>query len=129
MPELKWNEYDFIECLGVLPKIDEYETGHHFSVGKDGLNLVLSIWQYDCLFEISLSQSGKDNPFINFYLSVREEVKFINDKRGKYLSFQGCTIVSSEQPITDSINFVQGIDSNNLVMQLEVDPQIQIKFV
>lgn len=26
MPELKWNEYEFIECLGVLPEVDDYST-------------------------------------------------------------------------------------------------------
>ncbi len=26
MPQLKWNETDFLTCLEVEPRIDEYET-------------------------------------------------------------------------------------------------------
>lgn len=128
MPELKWNEHEVIECLGVLPEIEYYETGHHFKVEKDGLTLVLSIWQYDSLFEISLYQFGKDSPFINFHLYVRDEVKFINDKRGYYLSFQDCAFVSSEYPLA-SINFTSDERFKNLTMELAVEPQIKIKFI
>lgn len=129
MPGLKWNEYDFVECLGVLPEIDDYETGHHFTVKKENLTLVISIWQYDCLFEFSLFQNDFEKPFMNFYLSVREEVKFVNHKQSSYLIFRDCAIVSPKHPITDSVEFVKHIDSDNLAMELEVEPQIQIKFV
>lgn len=129
MPQLKWNEHEFIECLGVLPEVDDYETGHHFRIEKNGLILALSVWQLDSLFEFSLYQIGWEKSFLNFYLSVREEVKFVKDKRGSYLSFRDCSIVSPKQPIPESINFVRHIDSDNLVMELEVEPQIQIKFI
>jgi hypothetical protein len=129
MTELKWNEYEFIECLGVLPEVDEYETGHHFRVEKDGLLLTLSIWRYECLFELSLFQSGRENPLINFYLSVRDEARFINDKRGSYLSFGDCLIVPPWCPVTESIDFVRNGATETLTMELEVEPEIKIKFV
>jgi hypothetical protein len=104
MPELKWKEYEFIECL------------------------VVSIWQYDCLFEISLYQTSKEDSFISFHLSVRDKVVFVNDKRGSYLRFQDCSIISSNLPLTESANFYNGKSSENLIMSLEVDPQIKILF-
>lgn len=128
MSQLKWNEPDFIECLGVLPEVDDYETGHHFKVEKDGLILNLSIWQYDSLFEISLFQPEKNVPFINFHLYVRDEIKFINDKRGYYLSFRDCAFVSSEYPLS-SINFTNDERFKNLTMELSIEPQIRINFI
>ena len=129
MPELNWNEYEFVECLGVLPEVDGYETRHHFRVEQDSLTLLLSVWQYDSLFEISLYQSGNENPFISFHLAVREQVKFVNDKRGSYLSFQDCLVVSSNYKFQQIANFVRHIDVGNLNMELEVKPQIKIKFI
>lgn len=128
MPELKWNEHEVIECLGVLPKVDDYETGHHFRVEKDEIILVLSIWQYDCLVEISLYQSNKKNPLINFHISVRDEIKFINDKRGSFLRFQDCSVISSMYPLTESMKFYKMESPEFLNMALEVEPEIRIQF-
>ncbi len=44
---LVWNEYDFVECLGVLPKVEEYETSHFYKIEKDGLRLEITVFQYD----------------------------------------------------------------------------------
>jgi hypothetical protein len=38
---LVWNEYDFVECLGVLPEVGDYETSHFYKVEKEGLRLEL----------------------------------------------------------------------------------------
>jgi hypothetical protein len=43
---LVWNPYQFIECLGVLPVVEEGETSHLFRVEKDGLRLELTVFQY-----------------------------------------------------------------------------------
>lgn len=129
MPKLKWNVYDFVECLGVLPEIDDYETGHHFTIEKDDLNLVLSIWQYDGLFQISLYQSKIEIPIISFYLAVRDEVKYINDKRGSYLTFQNCSVVASDYPLAANGKFQDGNSNNFLTMELTIEPHINIRFI
>ncbi len=54
MPELVWNQYDLIECLAVLPEIDEYETGHHFTVWREDLRLLLSVYPYSADISLSL---------------------------------------------------------------------------
>ncbi len=46
MPELVWDETDFVTCLEALPTIDEYETGYHYVVEKDGLKLDLSVYPF-----------------------------------------------------------------------------------
>src|SRR5687767_13037886 len=93
MPELKWNEYEVIECLGVLPEIDDYNIGHHFKIERNGLILEMSIWQYESLIAISLYQTGNKNPFITFWFVVRDEIRYINDKRGYFLEFNNLLVV------------------------------------
>ena len=80
MPQLKWNEDDFIECLGVLPKTDEYFCSHSFVVIKDNLKLELTLWQYESLVAISLSQGNRQDAFLTLYFIVRENIKFLNEK-------------------------------------------------
>jgi len=35
MPEFIWNETDFIECLCVIPTVEEYGIAHHYRNGQD----------------------------------------------------------------------------------------------
>ncbi len=42
---LVWDQYEFIECLGVLPEVEEYETSHSFTIEKDDLRLEITIFQ------------------------------------------------------------------------------------
>ena len=56
-PMLVWNEFEFIECLEVLPEKDEeYETSHVFRVQKNGLTLLLTIYQFSG--DVYLPDSG-----------------------------------------------------------------------
>jgi hypothetical protein len=87
MPQLKWNEADFAACLEVLPTIDEYATGHHYKVEKDGLRLELSVYQYDSDIMISLYQLDNSRPLINFTITDCSGTRYVNDERGEYLEF------------------------------------------
>lgn len=41
---LAWNEYDFVECLGVLTEYEEDSQSSSYEVEKDGLRLLLTIF-------------------------------------------------------------------------------------
>lgn len=87
MSELDWNEYDFIECLGVLPRTDDYETRYIFSVLKHGLRLELVVRPFSSDIEIAIFQVEIDFPIIEFKITECSGTKFVNDKRGRYLEF------------------------------------------
>jgi len=87
MPQLKWNEVDFATCLEVLPTIDEYETGHHYTVEKDGLRLNLSVAQYASDIQISLYKLDGTRPMIKFTITNCSGTRYVNDERGEYLEF------------------------------------------
>ena len=95
MPELKWNEYDFVECLGVLSKTDEFFCSHGFTIIKDGLKVDLTLWQYESLVVISIHQESNPKPFIEFSFIVRDKIKFMNEKSISQLIFCDCVFVEN----------------------------------
>jgi hypothetical protein len=128
MPELKWNQYDFIECLGVLPEVEEYETNHFFKLEKDGLILEMTIWQYESLIAVSLIQKEAEKPFLTFFFVVRDEIKFRNDKESSYLEFIDSVIVPlrfyhlSQGDVFNKANYPTDIS-----IELWTYPQLEIK--
>ena len=130
MPELKWNDYEVIECLGVLPEIDDYSTGHHFKVEKSGLMLEMSIWQYESLIAISLYQTISEKPFITLWFVVRDKIRYINDKRGSFLEFTDFLIVKNRAYyIEEGDVFVESKFPMKLNLELTIEPEIYFRIV
>ena len=137
MAELKWNEYDFIECLGVLPEKEEFFTSHYFRLVKDELLLQMTIWRYESCVAISISKEFDEKPFVTFYFLVRDEVIFINEKESSFLRFQDCVIVSNRFWMNQEIMkpFNQRNDYSNkddfpskINFELHVYPNLEIRF-
>jgi hypothetical protein len=86
---LIWNQYEFIECLEVLPAVDEeYETNHVFRVEKDGLILILTIYQYSGDVYFDLKRDGIEEPVFRMRLIDCPGARYLSTKDGKeYLEF------------------------------------------
>jgi hypothetical protein len=66
---LVWNQYEFIECLGVVPEVnEEYETHHLFKVEKDGLRLELGVFQYAGDVYLDLYREGVEQSVFSMRL-------------------------------------------------------------
>src|SRR4051794_26018418 len=87
MPQLVWNEADFISCLEVLPKVEEYAISHQFVVEKDGLRLHVTVRQLDSDIYITLYRVGIEQPVIDFRIVQCSGTRYVNDQRGEYLEF------------------------------------------
>ncbi|HVF43797.1 MAG TPA: hypothetical protein VM936_12330 [Pyrinomonadaceae bacterium] len=88
MREFVWNRYEFIECLGVLPEVDEeFGTCHTFRVERDGLRLELSVSQYDGDVYLSLYREGVGPPVFTMGLIACEGARYVRDKLGDFLEF------------------------------------------
>jgi hypothetical protein len=87
MPQLRWDEVDFLTWLEVEPKIDEFETGHHYSVSKDGLRLELSVFQFLRDIWITVYRDGVERPVVDFRITDCSGTRYVNDPRGEYLEF------------------------------------------
>jgi hypothetical protein len=132
MPELRWNEYEVIECLGVLPEEEEFFASHYFRLIKDGLLLEMTIWQYESCIAISASKETDEKPFITLYFLVRDKVTFINEKNSAALKFQDCIVVSSRfwmyREDENKDYFDKNIFPGKLDFELHVYPGIELKF-
>ncbi len=87
MPQLIWDETEFLDCLEVEPTIDEYETGHHYTVAKDGLRLELSVFQLSSDICITVYREGIERPIVNFTITECSGTRYVNDTRGDFLEF------------------------------------------
>lgn len=79
---LVWNEYEFIECLGVVPEIEEDATAHHFKISKDGLRLELSVFQYDGDVYLDLYREGIEASIFKMHLLDCAGARYVSDKNG-----------------------------------------------
>ena len=87
---LKWNEYEFIECLGVLPQVGEDGTSHVFRVAKDGLRLELAVFQYDADVRVELYREGLEPPIFYAHIVSCPGTRYVAEKNGReYLELAG----------------------------------------
>jgi hypothetical protein len=87
MCEFVWNKYDFIECLGVLPEVDEDEDGHAFKVERDGMRLELTVFRYAGDVYLSLYREGVETPVFFMRLIWCEGARYVRDKGGDFIEF------------------------------------------
>ena len=92
MPQLKWDETDFIECLEVVPVVAEYQTQHIFTVSKRGLTLILILWQLESMVTVALHQDGRTQPITQFTLAIRGDARFQRLGGREYLEFRDCAV-------------------------------------
>jgi hypothetical protein len=128
MPQLDWDETDFLECLEVVPSIGDYEIKHTYEVNKNGLALTLIVKQLESLVQIALCQQDIDRPLIDLVLFVRGRVRYVNDKWGRYLEF-GDSIIAPDRSyrtlgVFDKTKFPHGV-----TIQLQVSPEIHLRMV
>jgi hypothetical protein len=85
--EFVWNEYEFVECLGVVPEVSEHDASHTFKVERDGLRLELNVSQYDGDVYLSLHREGIETPVFSMRLIDCDGARYVRDKRGDFLEF------------------------------------------
>jgi hypothetical protein len=124
MRELKWNEYDFVECLGVLGNFDEDSVLYTFKVEKDDLILEIIICHYESFVQIFLSQKNSDAPFFKFSFLVRNEIRYVSERNSSFLEFSDC-IVSNYY---DSDIFDKNRCSTYSIFQIHTFPKFWLNF-
>lgn len=88
MTEFVWNQYEFIECLGVLPEVDEEDdSGHTFKVERDGLVLNLTVFDYAGDVYVDLHREGVETPVFSMRLLDCKGARYVNDRHGDFIEF------------------------------------------
>ena len=116
---LKWNQYEFIECLEVLPEIGEDETSHIFRVSKDGLRLELAVFQYEADVRVELYKDGLESPLFQAQIISCPGARYLSEKNGREcLEIEGLFC------------YTFGDEDKNLfplVVRVMVNPQIRVE--
>ena len=95
MPELKWNDHEVVECLGVLPETDEFFASHYFKKSFGQIRLELTIWQNESLVALSLFDATGTSAFLDLDFIVRDRIEFRNETKFASLRFHDAVLVSS----------------------------------
>ncbi len=130
MPQLNWNETDFLECLEVEPDISDYAVSHSYEVNKNGLRLLITVWQYESAVQLTLSRDATEANLFSFAAYVRGEVRYVNDKRGTYLEITDSIVAPSRfsymefGDVFDRERFPYGV-----TVEIGVKPDIRVAIV
>jgi hypothetical protein len=95
MQELNWNQYEFIECLGTVPRHDEFFNSFTFSNVFEGLSLELTVWPSERSIAISIANDTIADSFLSLLFVVGNQVTFIKDEKFMGLRFRGSVAVPS----------------------------------
>ncbi len=129
MPQLEWDNTDFLEFFATEPVIEEYGVWHNYEIERDGLKLLLTIWQLDSVIQASLYRGKSEVALVTFAAYVRGSARFINDDRGRYINFEDCIIVPGRfWYIQAGDAFAQGGFPPAITIRLSIDPDVAIVF-
>lgn len=127
MPQLDWDELDFLDYLEVAPVVDEDSASHSYELLQNDLRLILTVWQYESVVQLSLFRDATDATIFSFACYVRKNARYVNDKRGRYLELVDCVIAPTRfwylqaGDVFDHNRFPHG-----LTVQVEARPDIRI---
>ena len=119
-PKFVWNETDFIECLGVFLEVEEDGIAHHFVVLRNGLRLVLSVYQYEGEVWFSLYREESKQSLFTVSLRDSSGARLVRNRNGQdYLEFAAGDVFGGRYDREPVI--LMGI-------RLTVDPDFNIQF-
>lgn len=98
---LHWNELDLIECLEVLPEVDEDRTIYCFKICKDGLQLVLTLEPYGGDIQFFLYRDGIEQHIFHLSLLNCPRIRYIKSPKAsdyyrEFLEFDTSTFSTSQ---------------------------------
>ena len=130
MPELKWNELEVMECLAVLPEIEDYEVSHTYRLNDGTLALLVTFWQYESIAQFTLSRMETEEVVTSFALVIRDGVYYRNEKYGESLRFRDCVLIPTRFYIAGGFHnvFDAGLYPKGIDMELFARPTIRLLF-
>jgi hypothetical protein len=119
-PTFAWNETDFIECLSIIPEVEEDGIAHHFVLYRKGLRLVLSIYTYDSEVWISLYREESQQSLFTVSLKDSSGARLVRNQNGQdYLEFAAGDVFGGRYDREPVIP---------MGIRLSVDPDFKIEF-
>ncbi len=89
---LRWDETDFMVCLGVMPEVGEDGIWHRYVVARDGLRLELTIWSYDGDVYVTMWRDGVAAPLVDLCLCGCDAARWVREGDRGHLEFAASTL-------------------------------------
>ncbi|MCF6441877.1 Ypar14, super integron cassette [Pseudoalteromonas luteoviolacea] len=102
---LNWDETDVLATLEVLPEIESDGIWHKYAVKKQGIELVVFIYQYDGDVRIELKTELLDKSVFSMHIMDCPSIVRKLDSTGEYLEFAAPNIVESHHGEPESIRY------------------------
>ena len=85
---IEWDPTDLLECLEVEPAVDKSGVEHTYEVIKDGLKLIISVFQYDGEVYFSLMRENEtEHTIIDLKINQCPEITFSKFGKCEQLDF------------------------------------------
>lgn len=115
-----WDETDFIEGLSVIPEVEDAGIAHHFVARRNGLRLLLSVYQYDAEVWISLFREESKESIFTIGLKDSSEARLVRNRKGPdYIEIAAGNIFGGRH---------DGESRIPIGIRLSVDPDFKIQF-
>ena len=86
--KMKWDPTDLLECLEVEPNVDKDGVEHSYEIIRDGLKLLISVFQYDGDVYFSLMRENEHNlTIVSLKINQCPEIIFKKFGKEEYLEF------------------------------------------
>lgn len=125
--QLQWQELDLLQGLDAVPTEDE-SGGTHFRVRHEGLVLLVSLWADLGLVDVTLVQQATEAILLDLTVAVRGRIRYNNDKRGHYLEFADCVLVSRVTLADDQLDAAFSPNLLGRTMLLAIKPHVSVLF-
>ena len=130
MPQLEWNEIDFLDCFAVEPAVEDYTNSFNYEIERAGLRLLFTVWQHESVIQASLFRAGSDDALYTWAAYVRGAARFVDDQRGRYLEFEDCIIAPNRFWYIQSGDvFNRDRFPHSVTVTVAVDPDIRVAFI
>lgn len=127
MPQLQWDEYAFLECLEVEPEKEDHDVSHTYQVIRDGIRLLVTVWQFESVVQITLHRDSHADAISSFASFVRGAARFVNDGRGSYIQLMDCVIGPNRFWYQEAGNlFSRELYPHGVDVHFRINPDIRV---
>jgi hypothetical protein len=130
MPELQWNEIDFLDFFEVEPRYDEFFTSYSYKVRRSPLRLLFTVWPIESVAQTSLFHGKQEKPLFNIAAYVRGEARLIKEPQQRRLDLEDCIIAPSRFWYIQAGNvFDRARFPVSVTLSMTLDPELTVDLV
>jgi hypothetical protein len=89
----KWNQYDFLTCLEVMPEEEDFGVEYVYRVNRAGMKLTVQVIPWADTIRIGLAQEDAETFLMQFALLVRGKILHEWNRSEEWLEFHDCVVL------------------------------------